>query len=89
MTYENAERSPQSAAAIHSGLRLVYSRDWPKERRMRTVAQHTLQPVQRQPAPAPAKRATVLSDTLYLGAAALAAPILWAVHAVLRHMHVL
>ena len=86
MTHENAQRR-QSARAIHSGLHLVYSRDWSKDRRMRAIAQHSIQPI--APRRAPQSRAKHLADTGTLAAAALVAPFIWACHALLQHVHIL
>ena len=74
MTHETAQRTPQSAAATRSGLRLVYSRDWPQERRMRAIAKHSVQPI--QPRRARKKQPS-----------AVAAPFVWAGEKMLKLMH--
>jgi len=78
MTSESAQRNPQS------GLRLVYSRDWPQDRRRIALVQHIIQPSRAQQA-----RQIRLNDTRYLAAAALVAPFVWACHALLQFLHVL
>jgi hypothetical protein len=87
MTYQNVQRDPQSAAAIQSGLRLVYSRDWPRERRMRAIAQQTLDPNQRRKSSV--SRVDHIADTIILAAAALVAPFAWAAHALLKLLRIL
>ena len=74
MTHETAQRDPRGDAAIHSsGLRLVYSRDWPKERRMRAIARQSVQPIQ-------PRRAIKKQPS------AVAAPLLWAGEKMLKLM---
>ena len=85
MTHNNTQRNPQSPAAIHSGPYLVYSRDWPKQRRMEAIAQHAIHPI--QPRRAMSGRPKAASNTLQLTAAALVAPFAWAGHALLRALH--
>ena len=86
MTYENALRDLQSAPAIHSGLHLIYSRDWPQDRRMQALALQSMEPI--QPRKAPQSRKKSLPDTMYFAASALIAPFVWAGHALLKVLHV-
>jgi hypothetical protein len=86
MTYENALRNFQSAPAINSGLHLVYSRDWPQDRRMRALALQSRQPI--QPQKTPQSRINSLHDNLYFAAEAFIAPFARAGHALLKVLHV-
>jgi hypothetical protein len=84
MTSEGAQRNPQSVAVTNSGMRLVYSRDWPVDRRRLALVQHVIQPSRVKQA-----RQMHLVETRNLAAAALAAPLVWACHALLQFLHIL